>query len=159
MIPSLLLGDFKYSVDNYSCENEYTNLRSIFVDASLSYFIPMFITIGCYFYTLRKTRRENNDLIQTMTQIQQISARRDLVVLFRICIVLGLLMTDAIPSAIILLIARFTGSVSWWSTQTQWLVFTLSATTVSVVSALISPHLRNLWIARGQVKPTTVGIN
>jgi hypothetical protein len=43
-----------------------------------------------------------------MTQIQQISARRDLIILFRICILIGVLMTVSIPPVIVLLIYLFT---------------------------------------------------
>jgi len=145
MLPVLLLGDYTYSVDDYYCQNEYTNLRSTYINGVLAYTIPMSISIGCYFYTLRKMRRGNNDLIQTMTQIQQISARRDLVVLLRICIILGLLLAFFTPSIILLYIYIFTGYAPWWSSQVQWLAITLSITSVSVTIPLVSPHVRDLW--------------
>jgi hypothetical protein len=81
-----------------------------------------------------------------MTRIQQMTVRRDIIVLFRICILLGLLMAFFIPSTIILLIYNFTGYLPWWSSQIQWLVFSLSITSVSIVLALVSPHVRNLCI-------------
>ncbi len=90
-LPSLLLGYFSYSVDDYNCQNDSTNLRSVFMNGSLVYVIRVNIINGCYFYTLIKMRQENNSLMETMTQIQQINARRDLVVLFRICVLNGLL--------------------------------------------------------------------
>jgi hypothetical protein len=52
----------------------------------------MNISIKCYFYTLGEIRRGNNVLLQTMSPIQRMSARCDLVVLSRICIILGLLL-------------------------------------------------------------------
>ena len=82
MIPALLLGDFEYLVNDYLCQIDYSNVRSILLYGTLSYSIPMFITAGCYVYTLRNMRRGNNNLIHTMTRIQQMNARRDLNCIF-----------------------------------------------------------------------------
>jgi hypothetical protein len=54
MIPALLLGDFKYLVNDYLCQIDYTNFRSIGVNGTLAYGFPIYATIGCYFYTLKK---------------------------------------------------------------------------------------------------------
>jgi membrane protein DedA with SNARE-associated domain len=80
-----------------------------------------------------------------MTHIQQISTRRDLVVFFRICILNGLLMVIFIPSAIIFIIYGFTKYSPWWASQNLWLDFSLLITIVTLVLALVSPHVRNLW--------------
>jgi hypothetical protein len=92
MIPALLLGDFQYLNNDYLCQINYVNVRSILVNGTLAYGIPMYITIGCCIYTWKKMQRENNHLFHTMTRIQQMIARRDLIVLFQICLLIGLLM-------------------------------------------------------------------
>ncbi|CAF0963939.1 unnamed protein product [Adineta steineri] len=145
IIPTFVLGDFKYLVDDYHCQIEYQSMRSTLLNGTLAYMIPMNTTIGCYMYTVRKMRQGNNSLIHTMTHIQQVTARRDLIVLFRICILLGLLMAFFIPSTIILSIYNFTGYLPWWSSQIQWLVFITSIMCVTIVLAFISPHIRHLW--------------
>lgn len=145
MIPSFVLGDYKYSIDDYYCQNDISNLRSSYLNSALAYSIPVSVTIGCYIYTLIKIRRRNNSLIQTMTQIQLISVRRDLVVLFRICLLLGIIMIVAIPVVIAFCIYIFTGYKPWWTSQIQRLVFNLSAASVTVILALMSPHVCNLW--------------
>jgi hypothetical protein len=113
MIPSFVLGDYKYSIDDYYCQNDLSKMRSSFLNSALAYSIPVSVTIGCYIYTLIKIRQRNNNLLQTMTQIQLISARRDLVVLFRICILLGIIMIVAIPVATAFCIYIFIGYKPW----------------------------------------------
>ena len=95
MISALLLDNFKYLVNDYLCQNDYANFLSICVNSLLTSGISLYTTIGCYIYTLRKIR---SGIIETMTQIEQISARRHLIGLFTIYILLGLLMTIYIPA-------------------------------------------------------------
>ncbi|CAF1029813.1 unnamed protein product [Adineta steineri] len=145
MIPGLLLGNFKYLKDDYLCQIDYTSLQDICMNGILAYAIPLYTTIGCYLYTLRKMRRGNNRLILTMTQIQQISARRDLIVLSRICTLLGLLLTISIPAMIAYFIYLSSGYLPWWLSQSQWLAFSLITCIVTIVLLIISPHVRKLW--------------
>lgn len=145
IIPTYLLNDFQYLVDDYHCQIAFTNYRSTLLNGVLVYSIPMSLTSGCYIYTLRKMRRGNNHFNETMTEIQKISARRDLLVLFRICLLLGLLMLFFIPSAIILFIYNFTGILLWWSVDVQWLTFSFSICSVTVLLVFISPHVQSLW--------------
>ena len=141
-IPALSLGYFKYSPHDHYCQVEYTNFRILPVNAFFDYIIPMSITTGCYVYTLRKLRGENRDV---MTQIQQTRARRDVIILSRICLLLGILLIIFIPSIVTFFITFFTNYVPWWSIQIQWLVFSLSVTCIDIVLALVFPHVRNLW--------------
>jgi len=113
ILPNLLHGDFKYLIDDYHCQVELTDIRNGLLDAVLAYFIPVSISTGCYIYTLRKIRKGKNSLIQTMTHIQQITTRRDVIVLFRICILHGLLIVTVIPSAVILIMYCFTKYSPW----------------------------------------------
>jgi hypothetical protein len=159
IVPTLLLGDFQYLPDDYHCQIEYTSMRSTMLNGTLAYVIPMNITMGCYVHTLRRMRRGHHSLTQAMTHIQQVTARRDLIVLFRICIVLALLMAFFIPSTVILVIYNFTGYLPWWSSQIQWLVFSTSIASATIVLALVSPHVRNLGtfnLILRRRQPTTV---
>ena len=145
MIPSLCLDDFKYSINDYSCQLDYTNYRSVLMNGTLSFAIPMGIIVACNAMTIKKMRKRNGNLIQRMTQLQRMIAQRDLVVLFRLFIVLGILMIIGIIPIITILIIIFSGYVPWWPTQIQWLVFNISTTIVSILLISISPHVRNLW--------------
>ena len=144
-LPTLLLGYFQYSANDYHCQVEYTNFRIVPVNVFWDYFLPMLITIGCYVYTLKKTRRNNHNLMQTMTQIEQISARRDMIVLSRICILLGLLLSIFLPSIVVLFVKLSIGYLPWWSSQIQWFIFSLIITCIIIVLAIVFPHIRYLW--------------
>ena len=145
VVPTLLMNDFEYLPDDYHCQIGFTNYRSTLLNGIVAYLVPMNITGGCYVYTLRKIRRGHTHLLENMSQIQQISARRDLIVLFRICLLLSLLMSFFIPSLVLLVIYQRTGYLAWWASQVQWLVFITSVTCVTVALAVISPHVYNLW--------------
>jgi hypothetical protein len=116
VLPAPLLDVFQYSIDDYYCQIEYTNFRSLLIFTSLAYAIPMNITIGCYIYTMKKIRRGNKNFVQTMTQI---TVNRDLIVLFRICLLLGLIAIVSIPLIITYLIYIFTRSIPWCSAPIQ----------------------------------------
>ena len=146
MSPALLVADLKYIKNDYYCQIDFRNLRNILANATVIYLIPIVITFGCYIYTWKNMRRSKNSLIQTTVHNQKLIARRDIIVLSRICILFGLVLSIAIPSLTTLFIYDFTGYLPWWSTEIQWFSFMSTLTIVSVVLALSSPHVRNLRI-------------
>ncbi|CAF1500353.1 unnamed protein product [Adineta steineri] len=138
MIPALLLGYFKYSNNDYLCQIDYTSLQKAGMTGMLAYAFPVYATMGCYYYTLRKVKKGNHNLVQA-------SARRDLIVLFRICILVGLLMIIPMPTTIVCLIYLFSGYLPWWVSQLQWFAFSLITNIATIILILISPHVRILW--------------
>ena len=54
MIYALLLVNFKYLVNDYLYQNDYTNFLNICLNGLLAYGLPLYTTIRCYIYTLRK---------------------------------------------------------------------------------------------------------
>jgi len=85
LIPTLLLGDFRYSNVDYNCQIDGKNLRNAFINCFLTYEISVNFSYYYYVHAWIKMRRGNNSSTQMMTQIQTISSQRDLVVLFRTC--------------------------------------------------------------------------
>ena len=65
ILPTRLLNDFKYLIDDYHYQLEFTSFRSTSLNGTLAYVIPMSIIIGSYIYTLRKIRRDNNNFGST----------------------------------------------------------------------------------------------
>ncbi|UJR24488.1 hypothetical protein I4U23_005863 [Adineta vaga] len=145
MIPGLLFDFFKYSNNDYLCQIDYTSLIKTCINGILTYAFPVYGSIGCYYYTLRKIRGRNHNLILTMTNIQQINVRRDLIVLYRICILVGLLMTIPIPITIGYSIYWCSNYLPWWLSQFQWLIFSVIINMITIILIFISPHLRILW--------------
>lgn len=159
------LGYFPFQIDHQICFYDLSNFGQVVLIGFLAYVIPMNITIGCYYYTLRQVRLNSTNLRSTMTRIQLANARRDLLIHFRICVLLGLLlvsMTPAMISVNMYLIARY---LAWWSYEIHWLSFILTMSIVSLVLLLISPHVKNLWrqnrvdIMRTLMNPNTMGTN
>ncbi len=75
-------------------------MENISLNRILAYAFSLNATTGCYFYTLMKMKRGNQSFIRTITHIQQVNAQRELIVLFRRYILLGLLSTISIPVAV-----------------------------------------------------------
>jgi hypothetical protein len=140
ILPALLFDHFEYVTNDFHCQIPYTSFRSIFLYGAIIYVVPLTITIGCYVFTLRKSR-----LRQTMTQIQRLTIQRDIIVLFRICILLGLMISFFIPVTIIFIIISSTGYSPWWSSQARWITYVISMSSVTIVLTFISPHVMNLW--------------
>lgn len=145
VMPNILLGDYEYFEDGLQCQISLLNRRSAIFNFLVLYFIPVIVTIGSYMYTVRKARTANTHLRQPMTQIQIIAAQRDMVVLFRICILIVPMLMFSVPTVIVFVAYLTEGRKLWWSIQVQWLVFVISMTFVNVILALISPHVRNLF--------------
>lgn len=141
----VLLGYFQFLVDYRICIYDLANFPQVCLIGFIAYAIPMNFTIGCYYYTLRSVRQNSNGLLQTMTHVQLAGARRDLVVHFRICVLLGLLMICVIPAFISVNTNLIFHYLLWWSYDIHWAFFILTMTTVSWVLLLISPHVRRLW--------------
>ncbi|CAF1135816.1 unnamed protein product [Adineta steineri] len=166
--PALFLNRFEYLPDDYHCQIPYGNFQTIILYGIIIYIIPLTITIGCYIFTLRKMHNENNRFRQIITQIQRFIIQREMNILFRLCILLGFMITFFIPSTIIFLINQFTGYLPWWSSQIRWLSYVLSMICVTIILAFISPHIRNLWInstgfrklfPKNKIAPAVIKIN
>ncbi|CAF0929913.1 unnamed protein product [Adineta ricciae] len=145
MIPGLFLGDYIYSQGDYLCQIDYTKWKNIILNGILAYYIPINVTIGCYFYTLRKIKQDRHSTVFTVARIQQVTARRDLIVISRLCVLFGLLTMISIPAVTGYFIYVFTGYLPWWLSSLQWLVFSLIMNIVTIVLVFISPQVRILF--------------
>jgi hypothetical protein len=103
-----------------------------------------------------------------MTQIQRLAVQRDIIVLFRICILLALMVSFFIPATIIFIISDSTGYLPWWSSQFRWITYVISMSNVTIALTLISPHVMDLWknfnrtrkvSHRATVGPAIIGIH
>jgi hypothetical protein len=89
----------------------------------------------------------------------QINAHRDLIVLFRICLLLGLIAIVSIPLIVTYLIYILTGSIPWCSAPIQWLVLSLSISIVTVALGLISPHIWSLLKKHSRRHTAVISVN
>ncbi|UJR20206.1 hypothetical protein I4U23_023337 [Adineta vaga] len=144
LLPNVILKDFDYISQEYHCQIQFENIRAVCCAGIVLYGIPIYITVGCYIYTLRRIRNENQ-IRHHLTQIQLVTARRDLIVLFRICILFIFMIIFIIPNFISFFIYLIWKYDVGWLEQVQWLFYVLSMTGVTVVLPFISPHISNLW--------------
>ena len=108
ILPAFVLDQFEYVVNDYHCQIPYTESRTIFLYGAIIYVVPLTITVGCYFFTLRNSRMR-----QAMTQVQRLAVQRDIIVLFRICLLLALMVSFFIPATVIFIINSSTGYLPW----------------------------------------------
>lgn len=149
IIPNFLLNDFEYFLYDFQCAISFFNRRGLYYSVLMTYLIPIVVTIGSYIYTVRKTRQMTYNLRHHVTQVQLSIARRDTIVLFRICILLIPMLTFCVPSTIVYIIHMLTGYQPWWSFQSEWLSCMLSMWCVNLILAYVSPHVRILWPLSG----------
>lgn len=162
ILPALLFDYFEYLINDFHCQIPYRGIQTICLYGTVIYIIPLTITIGCYFFTLRKSR-----LRQMVSQIQRVAIQRDVIILFRICIHLGLMISFFIPATIILIVSLFTGYLPWWSAQARWITYVISMTSVTMTLGFISPHVKSLWksfilsqkcFRQNRVVPAVIGV-
>jgi hypothetical protein len=90
---------------------------------------------------------------------RQLANQRDLTILRRIIILLGMLCMLSFPSAVLYFWYLITGYLYPWIYHFQWLTFTLSLSILPIVSACLTPQLLQLFTLRfqhhGRVHPLT----
>ena len=111
-----------------------SKFAEIIVYGTIIYVIPLTISVGSYVFTLNKTQNVNTNLQRTsMLQLQ-----RDVLVLFRICMILFLIIS-------LFIIHNSIGYVYWWSSQVRWLTHVISLASVTIVLPFVSPNVTKLW--------------
>lgn len=157
VLPNYLWNDFVYFPDDFQCHITFFNPRSLFYNMLALYFIPIFLTIGSYAYTVRKTRRLNNLVRDNTSPTQRVMSQRDIIVLSRICILQIPMLSFLIPVTIVVILIAL-GYQYWWFFHIQWFVFTISMASVNVILVYVSPQVRNLFpaICKGQVAAENV---
>jgi hypothetical protein len=141
LLPSLLLGDFKYSPEDYHCQLVPTDLRGSLIGLSIVFVIPLTSTLICYFYTLYYV------LIQTtaLTTINRYSSiRRDLIILSRLVFLFIFVTAVALPHVLIPIIYAITGYLPSWVVSLEWLLTLFSLAAANIIQVFVFPHLRKL---------------
>jgi len=147
--PLLLLHNFHYLPQYYFCQVELNDLQAASLAASVLYLFPMTIIGSIYCYIIYHMRQTKNIAIQ---QNRQRTNQRDVVVLRRIIILVGLLFFLSFPTLILWLVYIVTGYLSPLVYHFEWLTFALSSSFLPMASALLSPHLKDLIISKWRQK-------
>ncbi len=156
LMPTLILQHYNYMPQYYYCQILYTNWRGIINVSIIVYYFPMIVIGSIYFYIVYYMKQNRSIAIQ---ENRQLANQRDLTILRRIIILLGMLCMLSFPSAVLYFWYLITGYLYPWIYHFQWLTFTLSLSILPIVSACLTPQLLQLFTLRfqhhGRVHPLT----
>ncbi|CAF1370275.1 unnamed protein product [Adineta steineri] len=150
--PVLFWHDIVYLPQEYYCYIPYTNIRGILWSILNAYGNPVLILLFIYLRITIFLRRQpiNQTLIVKKRQ------ERDLLVIRRIFITVGLLLTLGLPSLVLLIMLSITGEESLLFFRIEWLSVSLSMVGLSVALVFITPQLKSIILKkyqRNQVLP------
>ena len=141
IIPNLIFKNFQYASQAYHCLILYPNLIGLLSTTSIIFYCPMIAIISIYFYILFYIHRKSNG---GFPQKRQRSTERDMIVLRRIVILVGMLLIISLPAIFLWIIYIITGDLYPFTYQLQWLTFAFSLAILSIVSIFLTPQLQEL---------------
>ena len=138
-VPLLVLHHFQYLPLYFYCEILLSDNQGILLVSMLGYEPPM-IGIGLiYVYIIHYMKKSKS---HSVLQNRERSNRRDITVLRRILILIGLLVTLAFPTSVLWMIYLCTGYVHPLGYHIGWSTFSLSISILPVLSMFLTPQLR-----------------
>ena len=142
-VPILVLHHFQYVPLYFYCEILLSDNQGLLLVTLLGYEPPM-IGIGLiYVYILYYMEKSKS---QSTLQNHQRSNERDVSVLRRILILIGLLVTLAFPTTVLWMNYLHTGYVHPLSYHIGWSTFSLSLSILPGLSMFLTPQLRESFI-------------
>ena len=149
--PVAVWHEIVYLPKEYYCLIEYTNIRGTLWLICVCYIVPL---IGLLLIHLRITiclRQQSANLAAVIKQKQQ----RDLVVMRRIFINVGILLVTGFPATVIALMALVTRSAHPLSQRISFITAEISFAILSIQMIIMTPQLRRLIFRRCQVNRVT----
>ena len=150
LLPSLLIGDIEYLVNDYHCQFAPTSIRGSLTVYSIGFVLPFSVTVFCYMWTIRCIQQQTARLL---TINQRISMQRDVVILKRLAIFLSMVTTISAPHVILPIIYIIAGSLPTWIISVESLMSSLALLAVSIILLFTSPHLKKLHAGLHLVHP------
>jgi hypothetical protein len=142
ILPAFVFDHFEYLPEYYHCQIVFSNPYGLILVSLPIYYLPMLAIGTIYIYIICYTRRKTRSIGQRHRR--QSSNRRDIIVLRRITILVGLLWTLTFPFMILWLVYIITGYLYPLSYHFQWLTFAISLLVLPFASASLTPQLRKL---------------
>jgi hypothetical protein len=139
MLPAFILNHVEYLPGYYHCQIVFPNLQGLILVAFPIYYFPMLAIGLIYIYIIYYTRLKTRSMVGRHGRR---SNQRDMIVLRRITIIVGLLWTLTFPFMILWLVYVTTGNLYPLSYHLQWLTFAVSLLVLPVASVCLTPQLR-----------------
>ncbi|CAF1290634.1 unnamed protein product [Adineta steineri] len=152
LCPLLFWHHIVYLPQEYYCYVPYTNILGILWVILNAYGNPFLLLLVIYLRITIFLRRQPINQTRVVKKRQE----RDLLVIRRIFIAVGLLLTLGMPSVILLVMYLITGEKSPLFFRIEWLSVSVSMIGLSVVLVLFTPQLKSIILKkyqRNQVTP------
>jgi hypothetical protein len=138
-LPLFLLDEYPYI--DYHCQVSLQSWRGMLLGAVLFWGMPVSMTVGIYFYTVRYIRQNGG----AMTLRQKSRVNRDTAVITRIFWLTIFVVLCGIPPCTFAIIYYISGYFGWWINHVEWYTTVFSFISVGMSHVLLTPHLRVLW--------------
>jgi hypothetical protein len=145
LCPILLWHDVIYLPNEYYCYISFVTLRGTLWVAVSVYGIPLMCLLIIYIRILIFIRQQGNRRITMVVKWRQ---ERDLVVIKRIFIPVGILIILAIPTIFLLTMQAITNIQHPLFFRITWFPVTLSMLILSILIILMTPKLKNITMNR-----------
>ncbi|CAF0728471.1 unnamed protein product [Adineta steineri] len=155
--PLLVWHDIIYLLDEHYCYAAFMNFRGILWTAFISYVIPASIVFIIYIRITIFIRQQPHNQTQAIQRRQA----RDLLVIRRILITVGLLITLGFPSVVLVIMGAITGEEYVLSFRITWISLSISMTGLSIAMVLFIPQLKSIvWkkFQRNRITPGTINL-
>jgi hypothetical protein len=144
--PVLVWHDIVYLPKEHYCFLNYTNLRVILWLFSNIFTVPLFVLSLIYLRITVYLRRQSHSQTLLVKQRQQ----RDLVVIRRIFITIGLLAVLGIPSFVFIIMFNITNVENPLFYRFLWFFFNFSTTSISFTMIIVIPQLKSIVMKKFQ---------
>lgn len=156
ILPLYLLNYFHYIPQYYYCEILLNDNRGILLMSTITYTFPMIAMSSIYYYILYYMKKSKSQSI--FLGNRQVANQRDLFILGRILILVGLLIMLGIPTLIVWFVYVFAGYANPIGYRLGWALFIFSLSILPIAAIFITPQLRELLIVTHQqnrrIQPT-----
>ena len=143
MLPCLLLRFVDYMPSEYHCQFRLFDLSGSLLGLSINFLAPYLLALACYMLTMYCVRKRSAELTRIN---QQVSIRRDLLILKRIVTLMTFVAFVALPHVMLPIIYALDGALPPWATAFEWLTTAIALTVVAVIQIFISPVFRQIFI-------------
>jgi hypothetical protein len=144
--PILTWHDVVYLSNEHYCYVQYTNTRSVLWLLLNIYAIPLVLLTLIYLQITMFLRRQPNNQTFIVKQRQQ----RDLLVIRRILITVGLLIALGFPTVVVLFMFYITGVEQPLYFRIEWLFVSLSMIGLSLSTVIFTPQLKSIVLNKFQ---------
>jgi membrane-bound ClpP family serine protease len=152
--PLLIWNDIKYLPTEHYCFISFSPLRGMLWMIGSVYGFPLLVLLIIYIRVTMFIHYQSNN----QTLIIQRRQKRDLIVIQRIMITVGILAISGFPATVLLIMTMITGVEPPLTYRIQWLMVSVSTAVLSITTVVFTPQLKQIVMKkwrRNQVGNTT----